>query len=184
MQALLDGAAFADRLMILVPHHGAVARRRHIDALHRGIAAGVFALQLVPDVEPGRDVPDALQQRQQPVVLGEVRHQVCRGAQPEDRVIIVDQGDLAVAHIDVARNLDERRFGRRHDAERIADRMPIPRHPEEQIGGARLVALEDRLGQHVEILVFADFVPVQQHRGVLRFSNRVSIAEARLPAGC
>src|SRR5215471_11273322 len=43
--------------------------------------------------------------------------------------------------------------------------MPIPRHAEEKIGGARLVALEDRLGQQIEILVLANFVSVEQHRG-------------------
>jgi hypothetical protein len=43
--------------------------------------------------------------------------------------------------------------------------MTILRHAEKEIGGTRLVALEDRLGQHIEILVLANFVSVEQHRG-------------------
>src|SRR5215472_14873524 len=43
--------------------------------------------------------------------------------------------------------------------------MPIPGHAEKKIGGARLIALEDRLGQQIEILVLANFVSVEQHRG-------------------
>ena len=63
VQPLAHGAAVADRLLLVVPHDGAVIGRRHLDALHRRVAAGIAGQQLVPDVEPGRDVPDALQQR-------------------------------------------------------------------------------------------------------------------------
>ena len=81
-------------------------------------------------------------------------------------MVVVDQRDLTVADVDVARHLNERRLGGRHDAERITDRAPVPgHHPKKQIGGARLIALEDRLGQHVKVLVLANLVSVQQHRG-------------------
>jgi hypothetical protein len=77
----------------------------------------------------------------------------------------VDQGNLAVAHIDVARHLDKWRLGGSHDAERVADRMPIPRHPKEKFGGARLIAIEDGGRQQIEVLVLLDRLAIQQHRG-------------------
>jgi hypothetical protein len=82
------------------------------------------------------------------MILGQVRGQAHRGPQAEDRVVVVDQRDLAVAHVDVARHLYERRLGRRHHPERVANRAPLARdHPEEEIGRPRLVALEDRVPQ-------------------------------------
>ena len=69
--------------------------------------------------------------------------------------------DVAVAEIDVARHVDERRFRRRDDAQRLADRAAVAHdHPVEQIRGARLVALQDRLGQLIESLVLANVVQV------------------------
>ena len=69
-------------------------------------------------------------------------------------MVVVDQRDLPVAHVDVARHLDKRRLGGRHHAQRIADRAPVARHhPKEQVGGARLIALEDGLGQRAKGLV-------------------------------
>jgi hypothetical protein len=43
--------------------------------------------------------------------------------------------------------------------------MLVPRHPKEQVGGARLIALKDRLGEHIEVFVFPNLVSVQQHPG-------------------
>ena len=60
VQPLLDGPLLTDRLVVLLPDNGTVARRRDIDPLHCGVPARIFALQLVPDVEARRDVPDAL----------------------------------------------------------------------------------------------------------------------------
>ena len=72
------------------------------------------------------------------------------GAQAEDGVVVVDQRDLPVAHVDVVRHLDERRLGRGHHAERVAQRAAVaPHHLEEQIGRARLIALQDGVGQPV-----------------------------------
>jgi Replication protein C N-terminal domain len=86
---------------------------------------------------------------------------------------VVERADLTVPHIDVARHLDKRRLGCGHDAERIADRAPIPdHHPEEKIGRARLIALEDRLGQLVKGFILANFTSVQQHRGAFLHSGR------------
>jgi len=48
------------------------------------------------------------------------------------------------------------------------ERPFVGHHAIEQIGGARLIALQDRIGQLVEDLVFADLVAVAQHR---RFSR-------------
>ena len=75
-------------------------------------------------------------------------------------MIVVDQGDLTVAHIDVARNLDERRFGGGHDTERITDRMPVPRHPKKKVGRARLIAIEDGGRQQIEVLVLLDLLAI------------------------
>ena len=142
---------FEDRLLVFVPHHRAVARRRHVHTFHCGVAAGIFSAQLVPDVEPGRDIPHALQQRQQAILLGQIRHQIGRSAQAEDRMVVVDQSDLPVAHVDVARHLNKRRLGCRHHAQRIADRAALPRHHlKKEVGGARLIAFEDGLGQRAK----------------------------------
>jgi hypothetical protein len=79
-------------------------------------------------------------------------------------VVVVDQHDLPVANVDVARHLDKGRLGRCHHAERLFDRAPVPRHhPEEQIGGARLIALQNRLGDQVKRLVLANLVSIEQH---------------------
>jgi len=43
-------------------------------------------------------------------------------------VIVVDQGDLSVAHVDVAGHLNERRFSGRYNAERFTNRAPVTRH--------------------------------------------------------
>ena len=80
-------------------------------------------------------------------------------------MVVVGQDDCAVLDIDVARHLNEGRLGGRDDAERLADRAAlVGHHAIEQIGGARLIALQDRIGQLVEDLVFADLVAVAQHR--------------------
>src|SRR5207248_8307992 len=90
---------------------------------HRGVATGILAEQLVPDVEPGRDIPDTLQERQQPVALGQERRKIEGGPESENRVVVVDQRDLAISHVDVARHLDERRLGPRDDVEGVAQRV-------------------------------------------------------------
>jgi hypothetical protein len=79
--------------------------------------------------------------------------------------------------------LDERRFGCRDDAEGIADRAPVPRHPEEKIRGAWLIALEDRLGQQIEVLIFPNCISIQQHYRdpLLRRASTLVVAE-RTPA--
>src|ERR1700749_1289089 len=53
VQSLRDGSFFPDRLVVLLPHHRTVARRRNIDALHGGVSARILPDQLIPDVEPG-----------------------------------------------------------------------------------------------------------------------------------
>ena len=160
---LLVGRAFLhDRRLVLVPQRRPVAGRRHVHALHRRVAAGIFAEQLVPDIEAGRDVPDALEHREQAILLGHVRHQAHRRPEPQDRVVVVHQRDLSVPHVDVARDLDERSLGRRHHAERVAHRAAVAGdHPEKQIRRARLVALEDGVGEQVERLVLADLIAGQ-----------------------
>ncbi len=48
---------------------------------------------------------------------------------------------------------------------RLADRAAVTRHhPVKQIRGARLVALQDGVGEQTEGLVFADLVSVAEHR--------------------
>jgi len=118
------------------------------------------------------------------IFLSQIGHQIGGGAQAEDRVIVVDQRDLTIAHIDVARDLDERRLGGGHDAERIADRVPVAGHPEEQVGRAWLIALEDRFGQQVELFVFPNLVSIQQHPAILPYRGKPSIAERRHLWGC
>ena len=148
VQALLDRSLFDDRLLLLLPHHRAVARRRHVHPFHRRVAAGIFAEELVPDVEAGRDVPHALQERQQLGARGEERAQRDGRPQAEDRVVVVHERDRAVAHVDVTGHVDERRLRLRHRRERIGQRAPLaPHHLEEEIGRAGLVALEDGFGQ-------------------------------------
>ena len=44
VEAFLDRVALPQGFLILVPHNGAVIRRRHVHALHAGVAAGVFTL--------------------------------------------------------------------------------------------------------------------------------------------
>ena len=84
-------------------------------------------------------------------------------------MVVVDQCDLAVAHIDVARHLDKWRFGRGHYAERVADRAAVARdHPEEEICRAWLIALEDCLGQQIKGLVLTNLVSIEQHCNSLR----------------
>ena len=159
VQPLVERALLADRSAVLQPDDRAVIGRRHLDALHRRVAAGIFGKQLVPDIEPGADVPDALQQRQQPVFLGQVRHQIGRRPQAQQRVVVVGQDDVAVLEIDMARHVDERRFRRRDDAQRLADRAAIAHdHLVKQIRRARLIALQDRFGQLIESLVLANVV--------------------------
>ena len=78
------------------PDRRAVIGRRHLHALHRRVAAGILAEQLVPDIEAGRDVPDSLQQWQQPVLVLHVGLQLRGGPQTENRMIVVDQQQLAI----------------------------------------------------------------------------------------
>ena len=163
MQPLFERASLADRGDLLMPYRRAVFGRRHGDALHRRVTAGVLEEELVPDIEPGSDVPDALQQRQQSVFLGQIGHQISRRAKAQQRVVVVGQRDIAVLDIDVARHLDVGRLGRGHDAQRVTDRLAALNHLGEEVGGLRLVALEDRLGQQVEALVGADLGSVEQH---------------------
>jgi len=84
--------------------------------------------------------------------------------QAEDRVVVVDQRDLPVANIDVARHLDKGRFGGGYHAQRLADRAPVAGdHPVEQISRTRLITLQYRLRQHVEGFALANFVSIEQH---------------------
>jgi hypothetical protein len=167
-----------------MPYDRAIARRRHHDALHRGVPAWILAEQLVPDIEPGGDVPDALEQRQQSILLGQEWHQIGRGSQAENGMVVVDQGDLTVPQIDVARHRDERCLGRRHHAERIAGRAPVLRHhPVEEIRRARLVALQDGLGQHVKGFVLTNIVLVQQHRSSSFFATAANTDERTARSG-
>jgi len=151
-------------LLVIIPHHRTIARRRHVDALHRGIAAGILATQLVPDIKPGRDVPHALQHPEQAILLRQVLRQVGRSAQTEDGVVVVDQRDLPVAHIDVIGHLDERRLRFRHHAERITHRASIAPHQiEEQLRRAGLITLQDCVGERIDRLVLPDVVSALQH---------------------
>jgi len=66
-------------------------------------------------------------------------------------VVVVDEGDLPVAHVDVARHLHEGRLGRRDDAEGLGDRASFaPDHVIEEIRRPRLIARQDGLGELVE----------------------------------
>ena len=162
VQPFFHRATGNDGLLIGVPHHRILGGGRHLQALHHGVAAGILAEQLVPDVETRRNVPDTLQQRQQAIGLWHEAHEAHRGAQAENRVVVVDQGDLAVAHVDVARHLHEGRLRRGYHAERLAHRVPVPgHHLEEQVGGARLVALQDGVGQGLKVGVPANLVAGQ-----------------------
>ena len=79
------------------------------------------------------------------------------GPEAENRVVVVDERDLTVLHVDVVRHLDERRLGGGHHAERLADGASLAlHHLEEEIGGAGLVALQDRVGQETEGFVLTD----------------------------
>jgi len=61
----------------------------------------------------------------------------------------------------MTRHLNEGCLGGRHNAERITDRAPVPRnHAEEKVGGAGLIALEDRVGQQVEGFVLTNLIAV------------------------
>ena len=63
-------------------------------------------------------------------------------------MVVIDQHDLPVTHVDVVGHLHEWRLGRGDDAERFADRASLTRHhAKEQISGARLVALQDGIGE-------------------------------------
>src|SRR5215472_666568 len=85
-------------------------------------------------------------------------------------MVVVGQDDRAVLDVDVTRHLDKRRLGGGDNAERLADRAALVcHHAVEQIRGARLIALQGRIGQLVEGLVFTDLVAVAQHRRSLRF---------------
>jgi ribosomal-protein-alanine N-acetyltransferase len=59
--------------------------------------------------------------------------------------------------------------------------MPVPRHPKEKVGGARLIALEDGGSQQIEVFVLLDLLAIQQHRGLflglrpVTTSNRLSV---------
>ena len=125
VQPVLEPSSLDDRLLVVVPHHRAIAWRRHVHALHRGVAAGILAAQLVPDVEAGGDIPHALQHPQQAVLFRQILRQIGRGAQAQDGVVVVDQRDLPVAHIHVVGHLDERRLCLRHHAECVAHRASV-----------------------------------------------------------
>jgi hypothetical protein len=65
-------------------------------------------------------------------------------------MIVVDQRDLPVANVDVVGDLDERGLGRRHGAECVTDRPSVAfDEVEEQVGGARLITVQDRVGEPV-----------------------------------
>jgi hypothetical protein len=148
VQPVVERAGLDDRPLLALPHHRPVGRRRHLHALHRRVAAGVAAEELVPDVEPGRDVPDGLEERQQATALRHVGRQAHGGPEAEDGVVVVDQRDLAVADVDVARHLHERCLGRRHHGQGIAEGTILaPHHSVEELGGARLVTREDGVRQ-------------------------------------
>ena len=79
-------------------------------------------------------------------------------------MVVVGQRNIAVLDVDVAGHVDKRRLRRGDDAQGVADRAPVAHdHPVKQIGRARLVAFEDRLGQLIEGLVFAKRVSVAEH---------------------
>ena len=127
--------------------------------------AGIAPQELIPDIEAHRHVPHALQEGKKPIRLGQEGRQAGRGPQAQDRVVVVDEGDLPVPHVDVAGHLDEGRLRRRHHAERVAHGTPLPRHhPEEEIGRAGLITLQDGLGQQAEGFVVTDLVSGQKHR--------------------
>ncbi len=148
VQLLLVRPLRRDGLLLLIPHRGAVGRGRHLHTLHGRVAAGIPSQELIPDVEAGRDVPHALEEGKEPVLLGHEGRQVHGRAQSEDRVVVVDEGDVAVADIDVTGHLDEGRFGRRHHPEGVRYGATVPLdHPIEEIRGARLVACEDGIGE-------------------------------------
>ena len=81
---------------------------------------------------------------------GRIRHQAGRRPQPQQRVVVVGQDDVAVLEIDVARHVDERRLRRRT----TLSASPIERPSRtiilrKQIRRARLIALQDRFGHQV-----------------------------------
>ena len=73
---------------------------------------------LVPDVEPRRDVPDRLRQRQTGELLRQHPLQIDRGARREQAMVVVDEirkavvDALMVGHMRIGR-MDAHRFG--HD---------------------------------------------------------------------
>ena len=149
MQPLIERTLLADRRRVFLPYGRAVIGRGHVDALHRGIAPGVLGEQLVPDVEPGRDVPDALQEWQQAVFFRQIRHQVRRGAQAQDRV------SLLVSAIDPSRMLTRHGTDEWRSAavttSALADRTPS-RATIDKRSVARLVAW-DGVGRQIRSCV-------------------------------
>jgi hypothetical protein len=99
-------------------------------------------------------------------------------------MVVVDQRDLAVPDVDMTRHLNEGCLCGRHNAQRITDRAAVTRHhPEKKVGGAGLIALQDRLRQHVKRLVSANLVSIEQHRGDLVFAGRrPQTSQATAPA--
>ncbi len=93
--------------------------RRHRPAGGAGVMAGRFQDLLVPDVEPGRDVPDRLRQWQRGAILGHHPGQLRRGAGRQEAMVVVDEVDVAVVDPLVIGHV---RIGRM-DAHRLAEHL-------------------------------------------------------------
>src|SRR5262249_14233641 len=65
---------------------------------------------------------------------------------------------------------------RRNHAQSITDRPAVAHNqPMEQIGRARLIAPEDRLGQLLEGLIFTKLVSVAEHRPIFPGQSRLAL---------
>ena len=133
--------------LLVGPHHLGHRRRagRRRPARRAGVMPGRLQDLLVPDIEPGRDVPDRLRQRQCGAILRHHAGQLGRGPGRQQAMVVVDEVHVAVVDPLVIRHV---RVGR-VDAHRLADhlghRPALPHQIVIDVARALLVARQDAI---------------------------------------
>ena len=146
VEPLLQRAVELLRLLVR-PHDLRHRRRSRRHRPARGARVMPRRLQdlLVPDVEPGRDVPDRLRQRQRGAILRHHPRQLRGGAGRQQAMVVVDEIDVAVVDPLVIRHVRVGRVDAHGLADHLGHRPALPHQIVIDVARALLVARQDAI---------------------------------------